>query len=157
VPGQDEELIDDEERDVDLDEPTVDVVVANVAVAEPLHLSGVRASWDPRTLPRRIEPFTWFARGSRGWSGTHVVLTAYVLDERGKIVARSLGCYLPELRPQRAWSCVGASGGPMVLKPGGYDVVFALNDRPVAMWPMDAAVKVDKELELRRPLRRPKP
>ena len=33
------------------------------------------------------------------------------------------------------------------MKAGAYDIVFTLNDRPVAMWPMDAAIKVDHEVK----------
>jgi S1-C subfamily serine protease len=149
IPGQDDQLIDEDERDLDLAEPTVDVVVASIGNAQPLLLGGVRAGWDPRTLPRRGEGFTWFARGSRGWSGTQVVLNAYVLDDTGKIVGHSMGCFMGEVRPEKNWSCIGQSSGPMLLKAGAYDVVFAINDRPVAAWPMDAALKVDKEVRIR--------
>lgn len=157
IPGQDDQLIDEEERDLDLAEPTVDVVVASIGVAQPLLLGGVRAGWDPRTLPRRGESFTWFARGSRGWSGTQVVLNAYVLDAAGNIVGHSMGCFMGEVRPEKNWSCVGQSSGPMLLKPGAYDVVFAINDRPVAAWPMDAAIKLDKELRFRNLKPKPAP
>jgi S1-C subfamily serine protease len=152
VPGSDDEPSDDEDEGADQrDDPTVDVVVATLGVPEPLRLSGVRASWDPRSFPRRVDGFTWFARGSRGWSGRDVVISAYVLDDKGRIVGRSMGCYQPELRPERSWSCLGSGGGPLLMKPGAYDIVFTLNERPVAMWPMDAAVKLDKPPRPTRP------
>src|SRR5262249_23264259 len=121
VPGHDEEMIEDEEDEA-MHDPTVDVVVAAMGVSEPLRLAGVRASWDPRSFPRRVDGFTWFARGSRGWSGSDVVLSAYVLDEQGTIAGRSIGCYQPELRPEREWSCLGQGSGPLLMKAGAYDI-----------------------------------
>ena len=64
-----------------------DVVVASYAREEPFALSGIRANWVEWRYPRRVG-FTWFARGSRGWSGTNVAISAFVLDESGKIVGR---------------------------------------------------------------------
>jgi hypothetical protein len=109
-------------------------------------LSGIRAGWAERSYPRRVE-FTWFARGTRGWSGTYVSIAAYVLDQEGNIVGRSDGCFELELRPEHAWSCMGSGSTdgqpPLPTKEGPYDIVFAINDRPVAWWPMEAAIRKD--------------
>jgi hypothetical protein len=70
-----------------------------------------------------------------------VAISAFVLDDTGKIVGQGVGCIRPELRPEHTWSCAGAGGTPLVSKEGKYDVVFALNDRPIAMWPMEAMVR----------------
>jgi hypothetical protein len=32
---------------------------------------------------------------------------------------------------------------PLAAKEGPYDIVFAINDRPVAWWPMEAAIRKD--------------
>ena len=144
VQGDDEDL--HEEHDADSSDdgyPDVDIVVAQLANDDPLMLGGIRAGWSERSYPRRVG-FTWFARGTRGWSGTNASITAFVLDESGHIVGRSDGCFQPELRPERTWSCVNSGGmqsPPMPSKTGHYDIVFAINDRPVAWWPMEAALR----------------
>ena len=140
---EDDELVDDHDHDVSDDgDPDVDIVVAQLGNAEPLMLSGVRASWAEKSYPRRVA-YTWFARGTRGWSGTNVAIGAYVVDQDGKVVGQSTGCYRPELRPEHPWSCMGHGGEPLTLKEGVYDVVFAINDRPVAIWPMEAAIRTE--------------
>lgn len=137
----DDPQIDEEHTAADDDgEPQVDVIVASFGRDDPFALNGIRAGWVEWRFPRRVE-FTWFARGSRGWSGTNVAISAFVLDEAGKIVGQGVGCIRPELRPEHTWSCAGAGGTPLVSKEGKYDVVFALNDRPIAMWPMEAMVR----------------
>lgn len=137
----DDDAVDVEHTDADDDgEPQVDVVVASFGREDPFALGGIRAGWVEWRFPRRVE-FTWFARGSRGWSGTNVAISAFVLDDRGTIVGRGVGCIRPELRPEHTWSCAGAGGTPLVTKEGKYDVVFALNDRPIAVWPMEAMVR----------------
>lgn len=137
----DDQQIDEEHTDADDDgEPQVDVVVASFGREDPFALGGIRAGWVEWRFPRRVE-FTWFARGSRGWSGTNVAISAFVLDASGKIVGRGVGCIRPELRPEHTWSCAGAGGTPLVSREGRYDVVFALNDRPIAVWPMEAMVR----------------
>lgn len=154
VAGDDENDVDEGELVGSRDgEPAVDVVVASGGNGEPLVLSGVRASWAERSYPRRVD-FTWFARGSRGWSGTNVGVNAFVLDEQGHVVGRSVGCFQPELRPERSWSCMGTGGTPLTMREGAYDIVFTLNDRPVALWPMEAVVRLDPETLLKRRLER---
>lgn len=140
-PDDDDQPIDDDDQD-DTDDgaPRVDVVVASYGHENPFALGGIRASWAEYRYPRRV-PFTWFARGSRGWSGTNVAITAFVLDEQSHIVGRGVGCFKPELRPERTWTCGGTGGTPLLTKEGHYDVVFAINDRPIAMWPMEAMVR----------------
>lgn len=134
-PIEDEDLDDAEEG-----QPRVDIVVASGGNEDPLMLSGIRSAWSEYHYPRRVN-FTWFARGSRGWSGTNVAISAFVLDDRGKIVGHGVGCIRPELRPEQSWSCVGQGGLPLVSKTGPHDVVFTLNDRPVAVWPMEAMLR----------------
>lgn len=142
-PDDDDQPIDDDDRDhADEGEPRVDVVVASYAREDPFALAGIRANWVEWRYPRRVG-FTWFARGSRGWSGTNVAISAFVLDESGKIVGRGVGCLRPELRPESPWTCSGAGGSPLVTREGRYDVVFAMNDRPIAVWPMEAMVKTN--------------
>ncbi|HEU4411459.1 MAG TPA: serine protease [Polyangiaceae bacterium] len=154
APGDDENDIDEGELVGARDgEPTVEVVVASGGRDEPLVLSGVRASWAERSYPRRVD-FTWFARGSRGWSGTNVAVNAFVLDEKGRVVGRSVGCFRPELRPEQSWSCMGTGGTPLAMREGAYDVVFTLNERPVALWPMEAVVRLDAESLLKKRLER---
>jgi hypothetical protein len=146
----DDDLVDDHEDDADCigpaGEPDVDVIVATLANEEPLVLSGIRGGWSEASYPRRV-PYTWFVRGTRGWSGTDVSISAYVLDEKGKIVGRTDGCFRPELRPERGWSCVNAASmremGPLAMRAGHYDIVFAIHDRPIAWWPMDATIRKD--------------
>ena len=142
----DNELVDEHDHDVSEDgDPDVDIVVAQFGNADPLALNGIRAGWAEKSYPRRIDGgFTWFARGTRGWSGTNVAIGAYVLDQEGHIVGHSLGCYRPELRPERPWSCMGSGGSPLTLKEGQYDVVFAINDRPIASWPMEATIRTEQ-------------
>ncbi len=141
--GADEVLHDD--PDVSDGDPNVDVVVTRHASASPLVLAGVESYWTARSFPRRV-PFTWFARGSRGWSGRDVIISAYVLDDAGNVVGHSEGCFEPELRPELAWSCL-ATGGmmppPLAPKAGSYDIVFTVNDRPVGWWPMEAVLRKD--------------
>ncbi|HVH40862.1 MAG TPA: serine protease [Labilithrix sp.] len=140
-PDDDEQPIDDEDQDDAEDgEPRVDVVVASYGRDDPFALSGIRSGWAEWRYPRRVG-FTWYARGSRGWSGTNVAISAFVLDEKGKIVGRGVGCVRPEMRPEHTWQCSGTGGTPLLTKEGRYDVVFAMNDRPIAMWPMEAMVR----------------
>jgi hypothetical protein len=120
----------------------VSVVVAASGNTDPLTLLGIRGGWSEWHYPRRVD-FTWFARGSRGWSGTNVAISSYVLDEKGHVVGRGVGCIQPEIRPEVPWSCMGAGGTPLIQGPGSYDIVFAINDRPVAVWPMEAIVRDD--------------
>ena len=123
--------------------PDVDVVVAEASSDDPLLIQGIRAAWTERSYPRRVD-FNWFARASRGWSGTNVAVGAYVLDDKGTIVGRAEGCFLPEVRPERAWSCAGSVSevdSPLPRSEGQYDIVFTVNDRPVAWWPMEAVLK----------------
>ena len=140
-PDDDDQPIDDEDQDDAADgAPRVDVVVASYGREDPFALSGIRAGWVEWRYPRRVS-FSWFARGSRGWSGTNVAISAYVLDDAGKIVGRGVGCVRPELRPEHPWSCEGRGGTPLVSREGRYDVVFALNEEPIAVWPMEAMVR----------------
>ncbi|MBX3189808.1 MAG: trypsin-like peptidase domain-containing protein [Labilithrix sp.] len=142
-PDDDDQPVDDDDQDDAEDgEPRVDVVVASYGNLDPLALGGIRSVWNEYRYPRRVS-FTWFARGSRGWTGTNVAISAFVLDEQGKIVGRGVGCVRPELRPELSWSCAGTGGSPLVTKEGKYDVVFAINDRPIAMWPMEAMVRTN--------------
>ncbi len=144
-PNDDKDLVNDADiDDVEGGEPKVSVVVAASGNTDPLTLLGIRAGWSEWHYPRRVE-FTWFARGSRGWSGTNVAISAYVLDEKGKIVGRGVGCIQPEIRPELPWSCMGAGGTPLIAGPGSYDVIFAINDRPVAVWPMEAVQRSDAQ------------
>ena len=142
----DDDLTEETSHDVVEDgDPDVDIVVAMLGNDDPLALLGIRAAWAERSYPRRVG-YTWFARGTRGWSGTNVSVSAFVLDEHGTIVGRSDGCFKPELRPEHTWSCMGTSGmapPPLAAKEGAYDIVFAINDRPVAWWPMEAAIRKD--------------
>lgn len=140
-PDDDDQPIDDEDQDDFEDgEPRVDVVVASYGRDDPFALGGIRSGWVEWRYPRRVG-FTWYARGSRGWSGTNVAISAFVLDEAGKIVGRGVGCVNPEVRPERTWQCSGTGGTPLLTKEGRYDVVFAMNDRPIAVWPMEAMVR----------------
>jgi len=147
VPDDDDDLADDHDSDsVDDGQPDVDIVVASAGNDNPLVLSGIRAGWAERSYPRRVD-FAWFARATRGWSGINVSIAAYVLDQEGNIVGRSDGCFEPELRPDRPWSCTGSGSAvqpPLPLKEGAYDIVFAINDHPVAWWPMEAAIRKDR-------------
>ncbi|MBX3202950.1 MAG: trypsin-like peptidase domain-containing protein [Labilithrix sp.] len=140
-PDDDDQPIDDEDQDDSDDgEPRVDVVVASYGRDDPFALGGIRSGWVEWRYPRRVG-FTWYARGSRGWSGSNVAISAFVLDEAGKIVGRGVGCVNPEVRPERTWQCSGTGGTPLLTKEGRYDVVFAMNDRPIAVWPMEAMVR----------------
>jgi len=144
--NDDDELVEEDDTDsVDDGQPDVDVVVAQRGNDDPLFLSGIRAAWEERSYPRRVD-FSWLTRGTRGWSGSNVIVTAFTLDQNGKIVGRSDGCILWEIRPEKPWSCVGTiSDGdqPLAGEKGRYDIVFTVNDRPVAWWPMEAAVRED--------------
>ncbi|HEY8040357.1 MAG TPA: hypothetical protein VIF15_11215, partial [Polyangiaceae bacterium] len=71
-------------------------------------------------------------------------ISSYVLDPKGHVVGRNEGCYHPEVRPEHSWSCMGSGGGmppPMAVSEGPYDIVFAINGRPVAWWPMEAIIQ----------------
>ncbi len=141
----DDSLIEDTDADSSDDgQPDVDVVVAQEGNDDPLRIEGIRADWAELTYPRRVS-YSWFARGSRGWAGTNVSVAAFVLDDSGHIVGRADGCYHGELRPEVSWSCSGTSGmvPPLPRATGRYDIVFALNDRPVAWWPMEATLRTD--------------
>lgn len=144
LPDDDDDLLDEHDSDATDDgNPDVDVVVAKLGNQDPLALLGVRADWTERTYPRRVE-YTWFARATRGWSGTNVSIASYVLDTSGHIVGRNEGCFQPEVRPEHAWACMGSGGGmpfPMASAEGPYDIVFAINDKPVAWWPMEAIIQ----------------
>ena len=144
LPDDDEDLDDEHDSDSSDDgNPDVDVVVAENGRDDPLAMAGIRSAWAERAYPRRVE-YTWFARGTRGWSGTNVSIASYVLDADGHIVGRNEGCFQQQIRPEHAWSCMGAGGGmpyPMARVEGPYDIVFAINDRPVAWWPMEAIIQ----------------
>jgi hypothetical protein len=143
VQGLDESLHDHEANvATDDGDPDADLVVAQAADDDPFTLSGIRSAWVEKTLPRRVE-YSFFARGSRGWSGRNVLITAYLVDAAGKVVGSSFGCLQGEIRPQHTWTCKGDSerSPPLVEKAGAYDVVLALNGKPVAWWPMDAKEK----------------
>lgn len=144
-PNDDQQVIDEEDDDDVEDEPKVDVVVAMLGSSDPLAMLGIRAAWAEWHYPRRVG-FTWFARGSRGWSGRNVAVSAFVLDSDGAIVGRGVGCIRPELRAEHTWSCMGSGGTPLLPKSGHYDIVFTLNERPVAMWPMEAMVREDQSM-----------
>lgn len=128
-------------------DPDVDIVVAAAGNDDPLELEGIRSAWVERSYPRRVT-FTWFARGTRGWRGTNVVIKAFVLDKDGHVVGAAPGCYKPELRPELSWSCINSGGTPLAPKQGAYDIVFAINDRPVAWWPMEAVIDTGTEFGL---------
>jgi S1-C subfamily serine protease len=144
LPDDDDDLDDDHDSDsTDDGNPDVDVVVAAEGRGDPLAMAGIRSAWAERTYPRRVA-YTWFARATRGWSGTNVSITSYVLDSEGRIVGRNEGCFQPEVRPEHSWACMGAGGGmpfPLASGEGPYDIVFAINDRPVAWWPMEAIIE----------------
>jgi len=143
--GEDE-VLHSHDPDVSTDgQPDVDVIVARLANESPLVLAGIRSTWTERSYPRRVD-LTWFARGSRGFSGHDVIVAAYVLDSEGHVVGQSEGCYWPELRPENTWACVKSGGmmaPPLAEKPGAYDIVFTINERPVAWWPMEATLRKD--------------
>jgi hypothetical protein len=140
----DEDLNEDSDSDSSDDgQPDVDVVVASAGNEKPLAMMGIRSSWLEKSYPRRVD-FSWFARGTRGWSGTYVAVSGFVLDTDGNIVGRSDGCLTGELRPEHTWACMGEGGlhpPPLPSKEGPYDIVFAINDRPVAWWPMEALIQ----------------
>ena len=141
----DDELEDDHDSDAldDNGEPDVDIVVAAGGRPDPLAMIGIRSAWLEKSYPRRVD-YSWFARGSRGWSGTFVSVSAFVLDENNHIIGRSDGCLTAELRPEHTWACMGSGGlhpPPLPQKEGPYDIVFAINDRPVAWWPMEAMIR----------------
>lgn len=139
-PDRNDEASDHQADAEDLDEPQVDVIVAAQGREDPLAFSGIRAGWVEWRYPRRVD-FTWFARGTRGWTGTNVAISAFVLDDRGKIVGRGVGCIRPELRPEQPWQCAGSGGDPLISEAGRHDVVFTINDRPIATWPMEALIR----------------
>lgn len=140
-----ESLHDHDEDTADDGMPDIDPLVARMGQEDPLVLAGIRSFWVEHSYPRRVS-FSWFIRASRGWTGHDVVAAAYVLDDTGHVVGRLDGCYESELRPERSWSCL-ASGGmestALVSKVGSYDIVFTVNERPVAWWPMEATLDKD--------------
>jgi S1-C subfamily serine protease len=144
ITTDDDDLDDEHDSDATDDgNPDVDVVVAAAGHDDPLSMAGIRSAWAERTYPRRVA-YTWFARATRGWSGSDVSITSYVLDTAGHIVGRNEGCFQAEVRPEHTWACMGAGGGtpfPMASGEGPYDIVFAINDRPVAWWPMEAVIQ----------------
>ncbi len=144
LPDDDDDLEDEHDSDSSDDgNPDVDVVVAQLGQDDPLAMRGIRADWSERKFPRRVE-YAWFARGTRGWTGTNVSISSYVMDQAGHIVGRNEGCFQPELRAEHPWSCMGEGGGmpfPMATAEGPYDIVFAINERPVAWWPMEAIIQ----------------
>ncbi len=142
VPDDEDGLSDPHDTDSAESEPDVDIVVAEAGNEDPLMLDGIRSSWIERSYPRRVS-FAWFARGSRGWTGTNALIKAFVLDENGTIVGAEPGCFKAELRPELSWSCMNTGGTPLANKEGPYDIVFTINDRPVATWPMEAVVSKD--------------
>ncbi|MBX3228006.1 MAG: trypsin-like peptidase domain-containing protein [Labilithrix sp.] len=154
-PDRDDEALATEATEAeDLSEPQVDVIVASGGREDPFALSGIRSGWVEWRYPRRVE-FTWYARGSRGWSGTNAAISSFVLDDKGTVVGRGVGCFRPELRPAQPWQCAGDGGDPLIRAQGRYDIVFTINERPIAMWPMEAMVRspsgrgssIDKWLE----------
>lgn len=140
VQGADEDEHDHDPMDALGGQPMVQAVVATGAREEPFALGGIRGFWSEKSYPRRTD-LAWFMRGSRGWSGDAVVATAYVIDDEGHVTGQVPGCMRP-MRPAQTWMCAGKSGRtpPLLRKAGHYDVVFALNGRPVAWWPMEAIV-----------------
>ena len=121
-------------------------MVARVGQEEPLVLAGIRSFWSERSYPRRVS-FSWFVRATRGWTGHDAVVVAYVLDDAGHVVGRIDGCYESELRPERSWTCLAAAGmesTALASNVGSYDVVFTINERPVAWWPMEAVLDKDE-------------
>jgi S1-C subfamily serine protease len=144
LPDDDEDLEDDHDSDSSDDgNPDVDVVVARLGHDDPLAMAGIRSDWSERTFPRRVA-YTWFARATRGWTGTNVSIASYVLDGNGHVVGRNEGCFQAEVRAEHSWACMGEGGGmpfPMAGAEGPYDIVFAINDRPVAWWPMEAIIQ----------------
>jgi S1-C subfamily serine protease len=146
LPDDDDDQQDEPDPDATDDgNPDVDVVVAQRGNDDPLAMLGIRADWSEKKYPRRVE-YAWFARGTRGWTGTNVSISSYVLDTTGHIVGHNEGCFQPEVRPEHAWGCMGEGGGmpfPMASAEGPYDIVFTINDRPVAWWPMEAIIQVE--------------
>jgi hypothetical protein len=72
-----------------------------------------------------------------------VAISSFVLDDKGAIVGRGVGCIRPEVRPEHPFNCMGQGGTPLLSQAGRYDIVFAINDRPVATWPMEAILRTD--------------
>ncbi len=142
--GDDEDVAEAHDADSSDDgDPDVDIVVAAAGRPEPLTMMGIQSVWLEKSYPRRVN-YSWFARGTRGWSGTYVAVSGFVLDENGHIVGRSDGCLTGELRPEHTWACMGSGGlhpPPLPTREGSYDIVFTINDRPVAWWPMEAMIR----------------
>lgn len=138
-PERNDEAADTVSDAEDLAEPQVEVIVAGMARADPFAIANIRAAWVEWRYPRRVE-FLWYARGTRGWTGRNVQMSSFVLDAQGKIVGRGVGCVREELRPDQAWQCGGNGGDPLIGDVGRYDIVFTLNERPIAVWPMEALV-----------------
>ncbi len=155
VIGRANVMVEDEDQDealhthdVDGEEgPDVDVVVGMLAKEEPVLVAGIGSFWAQKTYPRRV-PFVFYARGTRGFSGKNVMITAYVLDDTGHVVGHVDGGFETEMRPELAWNVLYKGGfeshpPPLVPKVGNYDIVFTLNDKPVAYWPMEAVPDVE--------------
>jgi hypothetical protein len=142
--GADEDDHDHDPMDALGGDPIVQAFVATGAREEPFALSGIRGFWREKSYPRRTA-LSWMMRGSRGWSGDAVVATAYVIDDEGHVTGQVPGCIRP-MRPAKTWMCAGTSGRtpPLLRKAGQYDIVFALNGRPVAWWPMEAIVENER-------------
>jgi S1-C subfamily serine protease len=142
--GDDEDTAESHDADSSDDgDPDVDIVVAAAGRPEPLTMMGIQSAWLEKSYPRRVS-YSWFARGTRGWSGTFVAVSGFVLDETGHVVGRSDGCLTGELRPEHTWACMGSGGlhpPPLPTHEGSYDIVFTINDRPVAWWPMEAMIR----------------
>ena len=125
--------------------PDVDALVARVGQEDPLVLAGIRSFWVERSYPRRVS-FSWFVRATRGWTGHDAMVAAYVLDAAGHVVGRLDGCYESELRPERSWTCMSSGdmeSTALASNVGSYDIVFTVNQRPVAWWPMEATLDKD--------------
>jgi hypothetical protein len=125
--------------------PDVDVVVTMPKGEGDEQASEVRTAWSLPSVPRRVG-FSWYARGTRGWSIRGAEMTAYVLDSTGTVVGRADGCTHLEATPQQPWSCWGRNGTEAFARAeheGLYDIVFAVGDRPVAWWPMASVVTTD--------------
>ena len=98
----DDDLVEEDDTDaVDDGMPDVDVIVAEHGNDDPLILHGIRSAWEERSYPRRVD-FSWLTRGTRGWSGTNVIVTAFTLDDTGAIVGRSDGCIFWEIHAGEA-------------------------------------------------------
>ena len=142
----DDELVEIDDSDpVEDGEPDVDVVVTLARPGDDGQPWEVRSAWSVPSLPRRVG-FSWFARGTRGWSIHGADMTAYVLDESGTVVGRADGCSALHATPQHPWACWARTPESQFVRAereGIYDIVFTVGDRPVAWWPMAAVVTKD--------------